>query len=915
MRLPTGTVTFLFTDIEGSTKLWEQYPEAMRQALARHDALLRETIEQQNGHVFKTIGDAFCAAFATAPEALAAALAAQRALLAGSWPGDLCLRVRIALHTGAVEHRDGDYFGPPLNRVARLLAIGHGGQVLLSQATRDLLPPDAPLTDKGSHRLKDLQQPEHVFQLVAPDLPSEFPPLRSLRNTNLPVQTTSFIGREQEIAQLKTLFPSTRLLTLTGAGGCGKTRLALQVAADVLEEYPDGVWLVELAALSEGSLVPQSVASALGLREEPGRSLTETITEFARSKTLLLLLDNCEHLVADCAHLADTLLRACPNLRIVATSRQPLNIPGEMVWRVPSLGQPDPHTLPLAEKDLAAVLLDYDAVRLFVERARAHRSDFALTRQNGPAVAAVCHRLDGIPLALELAAARVRALSVEQMEARLSDRFRLLTGGSRTALPRQQTLRALIDWSYDLLTQQERTLLHRLSVFAGGATLEACEQVCSGGEVEEWEVLDLLTSLVDKSLVVYEEREGTARYRLLETIREYARQKLAEAEEAKGVQAKHRDYFLSVAEEAKQKLRGPEQAEWLERLENEHDNLRAALDYCQQQAEGTEAGLRLAGALQEFWWTHGHLSEGRERLAQVLERTTGSEPSKAWACALYAAGVLARMQGDYTTARLFLEQSLALQRELDNKLDIACSLSELGTVAKVQGDYAAARALQEESLALRRELGDKVGIAVSLGNLGNVKKGHVNSTAVRSFQEQSLALRRELGDKVGMAMSLNNLGNVARDQGDSAMARLLYEESLAIARELGDKRSIAISLINLGPLLCDQGDYLAARKSLAECLILCRELGERYVTPYALEAFAALAHAQQQPERAIRLSGAAQALRDAIGAPLPPNEHAEYDRIQADLRATLGEDGYQAGLNVGRALSLEQAIAYALEEE
>ncbi|HZO91340.1 MAG TPA: tetratricopeptide repeat protein [Chthonomonadaceae bacterium] len=916
MTLPTGTVTFLFTDIEGSTKLWEEHPEAMRQALAHHDALLQTAVESHNGHVFKTVGDAFCAAFAIAPDALAAALSAQRALTTEAWPAGLSLRVRMALHTGNAEEQNGDYFGPPLNRVARLLAIGHGGQVLLSQATRDLLPGDAPLTDKGSHRLKDLQQPEHVFQLAAPDLPSAFPPLRSLRNTNLPIQSTSFIGREREMAQLKELLASTRLLTLTGTGGCGKTRLALQVAAEVVEDYPDGVWLVELAALSDPSLVVQTVAAVLGLREEPGRSLTETLTDYLQSKSLLLLLDNCEHLVEACARLADTLLRSCPQLKILATSRETLNVASETTYRVPSLLQPDPDALPLAEKDMAAVLLDYDAVRLFVERARSHRSDFALTRQNGPAVAQVCHRLDGIPLALELAAARIRVLTAAQIASRLDDRFRLLIGGSRTALPRQQTLRATLDWSYDLLSEQERLLLGRLSVFAGGWTLEAAERVCAGEGIQEWEVLDLLTSLVDKSLAVFEEQEDQAegRYRLLETIRQYGLKRLAEREEEAQLRVRHRDFFLALAEEAKEKLKGPEQAEWLERLEIEHDNLRAALDYCQEQEEGTEAGLSLAGALQRFWEARGYLSEGRERLVQALERAADSEPSKARAYALNGAGVLALRQGDYVAARSFHEQSLALRRELGNKQGIAASLGNLGIVAHIQGDYIAARAFFEESLAIARELGNTQGIANSLIWLGNIAHQQGDYAVARTLYEESLAIARELGDKQSIAFSLVNLGIVARVQGNYTAARTLYEESLGIQRELGDKGGIATSLVNLGPLLCKQGDYLAARRFLAECLTICHQLGEKRTTAYTLQAFAELAHAQHQPERAVRLSGAAQALREAIGAPLPPSERAEHDRIQADLRAALGEDGYQADLEAGRSLLLEQAIAYALTE-
>ena len=501
LNLPTGTVTFLFTDIEGSTRLWEQHPEGMRLALARHDTLLRQAIEANEGIVFKTIGDAFCAAFATAPNALSAALAAQCALHTEPWTEGLVLRVRMALHTGAAELRDNDYFGQPLNRTARLLAIGHGGQALVSAATqeltRDMLPPTVTLSEVGEHRLRGLSRPETVFQLIHPDLPAEFPPLKSLDNpqlsNNLPQQVTSFIGREKEIEAVKSLLDTTRLLTLTGSGGCGKTRLALQVAAELLENYPDGAWFVELASLSDPVLVLQNVAQALGVREEAGKLLLQSLTAALKGKGLLLVLDNCEHLLAACAQLVDTLLRASPGVRVLASSREGLGIAGETLYRIPSLSLPD-----LKQRATPASLTTYEAVRLFVERAMAALPAFAVTNQSAPALDQLCVRLDGIPLAIELAAARVRSLSVEDINSRLDHRFRLLTGGSRTALPRQQTLKALIDWSYDLLSDQEKTLLARLSVFAGGWTLAAAEKVYSGARVEDWEVLDLVSSLVDR---------------------------------------------------------------------------------------------------------------------------------------------------------------------------------------------------------------------------------------------------------------------------------------------------------------------------------------------------------------------------------------------------------------------------------
>ncbi len=482
--LPTGTVTFLFTDIEGSSARWEKHEAAMSPALARHDALLRESFAAHGGHAFKTVGDAFCAVFATAPDAVAAALLAQQKLVAEPWDAALGgVRVRMAVHTGAAEMREADYFGPPLNRVARLLSIGHGGQALLSQPTfelvRDHLPAGADLRDLDLHRLKDLQRPEHVYQLLHPALPADFPKLKSLDplTNNLPIQATSFVGREKEIKEVKALLAKTRLLTLTGSGGAGKTRLSLQVAADLVEGEGDGVWLAEFAPLSDPGLVPQTVAQALGVREEPGRPITQTLVDFLKPKSLLLVLDNCEHVLDAAAQLCDAILRACPNVRIIASSREGLNIAGETTYRIPSLTVPD-----LRQTATPESLSQYEAVRLFIERAQAAQPAFSVTNANAPAVAQICHRLDGIPYAIELAAAKVRALSAEQISARLDDRFRLLTGGSRTALPRQQTLRAMIDWSYDLLSPEEQTLLRRLSVFAGGWTLEAAEAVCADPE-------------------------------------------------------------------------------------------------------------------------------------------------------------------------------------------------------------------------------------------------------------------------------------------------------------------------------------------------------------------------------------------------------------------------------------------------
>ncbi len=941
MNLPTGSLTFCFTDIEGSTQLWEQYPDAMRIALARHDALLRQAIEAHHGHVFKTMGDAFYAVFADAVQALEAALAAQRTLHAEAWEGITPLRVRIALHTGPAEAQAGDYLGITLNRAARLLAIGHGGQILLSRATATLipaLPEGGDLRDLGLHRLKDLQEPEQVFQAIVSDLPADFPPLRSLnpQRHNLPVQMTSFVGREEEIAELKRRLVDARLLTLTGPGGIGKTRLALQAAADALETYPDGIWLVELAPLADAALLPQAVAPVLKVEEEPERSLLQTLGRQLQGKRLLLILDNCEHLIEACANLADALLRLCPDMTILATSRERLGIAGEAAYPVPTLALPDRSHLPPA-----STLAKYAAIGLFVERAAAVVPAFAVTPVNAPALAQVCQRLDGIPLAIELAAARVRALSVEQIATRLDDRFRLLTGGSRTALPRQQTLRALIDWSYDLLNAEEQLLFGRLSVFQGGWTLEAVEAVCgfentpprppdSGGSQDRlatgspqlWgdggalyqDVLDLLTSLVDKSLVVVEERDGQARYRLLDTLRQYAREKLTATGQEAEVRTRHRDFYLALVEQARPAMLGPDETHWLNTLEVEHDNLRAALQWSLEEPGSAEPALLLGRTLWRLWHVRGYISEGRQHLTAILQRDGAQERTPLRANLLNGAGILAWTQGHYATSRACYEEALSIHRERGDRHGIAIALGNLGIVAFEQGDYESARAYQMESLKLDQETGDKRGMAASLNSLGIIAKAQGHYEEARDYHTRSLALRQEMGDPGGIAASLTNLADVTLAQGDLAAARDHCEQALRLDRERSDTTGIAADLNLLGALAKAEGDYAAAYAAHAESLRLLHGLSDKRNLAITLHFLAELAQTQNRLERAAILYGVTEALRESIGAPLTPNDRKEYDTVIQALRTAMDEAAFKAAWAKGRTLPLEQAVSYALED-
>jgi predicted ATPase/DNA-binding SARP family transcriptional activator/uncharacterized protein HemY len=904
------------------------------------------------------------------------------------------------------------------------------------------------------HRLRNTVGP------IPPETASPFvgPPRR------MPVPLTPLIGREGEITSVRERLGHIRLVTLTGTGGVGKTRLAIAVAEASLSDYPDGAWFADLAALTEGTQIAPTVASLFGVREDAGKPLSITLRTVLETKTLLLVLDNCEHLLAEAAVFAQGLLSACPRLRILATSREPLGVPGEQVYRVPSLPVPAPSDQSSIEKDQASLLLDYAAVRLFVASAGLARADFRLTSHNAGAVAAICLRLDGIPLAIELAAARVRAMSVEQINERLEDRFALLTrrnGQSvSAALSRHQTLRALVDWSHDLLSEPEQVLLSRLSVFAGGWTLEAAEAVVGG----QWSVvgegkaptsptpntqhptpsptptttLDLLSSLVDKSLVLADladEANATMRYRMLETVREYARERLVERSERQRIQARHRDYFLRLAEETRPKLHGSEQAYGLSVLAADHDNFRQALAFSLEEGANIEPGLRLGAALQRFWGTRGYVSEGRERLMALLSHPEAQARTGARADALRGAGGLVAMQGEYTSARSLYEESLSIYRELGDRNGIAHCLGSLGNATREQGDYASAyalyeeslaiyrnvqdrsgiayclgnlgdaayeqgdyptaRSLYEEALALRRELGDRNGIAYGLGNLGIVAflqgdyatarslyeesltifqelgdKGGIatflnnQANAARhqgdfvfaaSLYEKSLALRRELGDKNGIAASLNSQGNAARDQGDYVSARSLYEESLAIFRELGDKSGIAYSLSCQGDLAYDLGDYASARSLYEESLALfqqlgdrnalagifqglghvareqedypsarslytqalemCRELNDKNRIAYCLEAFATLASREGEGERSVRLGGAAAALRDLLGFPLPPVTRASLDALFLAERASLGEAAFTEAWEAGHAMTWEQAAAYAVEEE
>ncbi len=877
--LPTGTVTFLFTDIESSTRLWQQHPEAMKGALVRHHALLQQAIESNGGYVFQIVGDAFCAAFHTASGGVAAALAAQRALTAEPWDEAGPIRVRMALHTGtadarAGEHKSGEYVsGLTLSHAARLLAVAYGGQILVSTATQELVHDDLPLQvelrDLGRHRLRDLAGAEHVFQVVAPDLPDAFPTLKSFGAiaNNLPRQLTTFIGREREIAEAKRLLAEAHLLTATGPGGSGKTRLALKIAAAVLDEYPDGVWLLEFAPLADPAIVPQVLATTLGVREEAGRPLPATLIDHLRAKRVLLLFDNCEHLIDACAQLAEALLRACPDVKILASSREPLGLAGEVVFRVPPLSLPDPRRLPAFER-----FTDYEAIRLFVDRAAAVKRDFTLTDANAAAVAQTCQRLDGIPLAIELAAARVRTLSVHEITTHLDERFRLVAGGSRTALPRHQTLRGLIDWSYGLLSEAERALLRRLSVFVGGWTLGAAEAVCADDGVDRYDVVDLLGRLMDKSLILMDDQGSNTRYRQLETIRQYGLEKLAETAEGELVHDRHRDFYLGFAEDAEQRLQGAEQADWLTRYEADHDNLRAALRRSLDHREVDKA-LRLAGGLWVFWDIHGYVSEGREWLDETLAKASELSVSvltpastRARAKTLDGAARMTVRQSNFLKSCELLTQSLALWRKLDDRTGIAEALNNLATNHISMGDLTRAQPFVEEGLALFRELADKRGVAHALNNLADIAKAEGNEARAKDLIEESVPLFRDIQDKRGLAHALNNLGGMLALHGEYGGAETSYRESLQLAEELDDKHAIATALRSLGDVAHHQGKGAEARNFYEQSIAGFRKLNDRACLARSLIGFALASHDRGDHDCARSLGDEAVTLLRETGA-------------------------------------------------
>ncbi|MCC6500149.1 MAG: adenylate/guanylate cyclase domain-containing protein [Anaerolineales bacterium] len=903
--LPTGTVTFLFTDIEGSTTLWENFPEAMKSALAKHDSILREAVETNHGQIFKATGDGFHAVFTTAIDGINAAIASQRALQTPEFlkNSGVSLRARMGLHTGEAELRDGDYFGQTLNRAARIMSAGHGGQILVSeivaQVASEHLSADVSLLDLGEHYLKGIAQAEKIYQAAAPDLQKDFPPLNSIptAKTNLPQRLTSFIGRERELKEAsEKISPSpdgrgvrgegAKLLTLIGPGGTGKTRLSIQIGAEQLGNFKHGVWLVELAPISNPALIIPAIASVFEVREVQNIPLVQLVVDYLRAKEALLILDNCEHLVEASARVANQLLQECPHLKIIASSREALGVDGETVYRVPSLK-------------------DDEATRLFVERATKAEPRFHLTDENASFVTQICSRLDGIPLAIELAAARVKLLTPEQIAARLDDRFKLLTGGVRTALPRQQTLRALIDWSYHLLNETEQRALRGLSVFSGGWTLEAAEAV-----VRSDEALDGLAGLVNKSLVIVEEQEGKSRYRFLETIRQYAMEKLVESGEAIATRDRHLDFMLGVTQFSPTRLFGTETIELLNEIESEHDNMRAALEWAT--SNHPVKALHLAFGLGGFWVVRDYNNEARVWCNAILEKTqslSGFDAERGW---LYSVlGWVSITLGEQKKGLEYLEQAITLSSRANDPRGVARAYGMTALPSMFMGDYSRALSAAEKAVSIAREHGFIAELSFALSISAQVEfmsRGNLPSAKDYIFEAAELA--RKAGFRWASSFMDIGMGHTAAMMGDMETARAAFKHSADTATQLGNKRIVYSSQSEFAHILRRRGELDEPLATYRDLLPKWNDLGHRAAVAHELECIAFILIRKEEPERAATLLGAAEAIRKEIDSVMAPNEQEEYGNEIATLREMLGDE-FEKRRSAGMKLTIDEAIELA----
>jgi predicted ATPase/class 3 adenylate cyclase len=908
----TGTLTFLATDIQGSTELWEKHRATMASALARHDGLLEAAIGGHGGRIFKNVGDGLFAAFEAAPPAVAAALAAQRSLLAAEWPTPDPIRVRMALHSGQAEPRGGDYFGPPVNRVARILAAGHGGQVLLSQATErlaaDSLPEGAALHDLGKRALKDLTEPERIFQLVTADLPGEFPALKTLdaRPHNLPALTTPLVGREQEIAEVRALIHDrgVRLVTLLGSGGTGKTRLALQVAAEVIDDYKDGVWHVNLAPVQDPAILPATILQVLGVQPEGDELALATLEAHLKHRELLLVLDNFEQIV-EAAPVVAGLLHAAAQLNVLVTSQAALRVQGEHEYPVAPLPLPHPD-----EDDLDRLVRN-EAVALFVQRARSVQPSFTLNGENAAAVGTLTRHLDGLPLAIELAAARIKLFSPAAMLARLERQFEFLTSSDRDRPDRHRTLRAALDWSYGLLAEDERKVFQRMSVFDGGFTLEAAEAVLTTPE-EGLDVPVVLESLIDKSLLrAIQKSDGESRFERLRTIRAYATEKLEQSGKAERWRRRHAEHFAGLAERVDfSRSFDPQSRLVLGRLEHDAENLRAAMEWALGRCEAHLA-VRLSHALPALWFTGGHLEEGVRWVERILA-CPGLDDSLDRAKALNLHGRLDQIRGDNSPAVVArFEESLALFGEAGHRPGMARALMNLGNVRSRAGAYGEARQLFEKSLEIYREIGDVFGISGALMNLGDAWWNEGDRERAAGFFEQARDHGRRSGGEVTFAFAGQYLGAMRLEAGDPNGAEAFFLECQAVFQRMGARPGQAWSHHSLARVAETRGDLGRARELYGQALEAHREVAYAVGMAESLVGIAGLEAAEGRFEHAARLVGAAEALRKGSMISRSPLDRAARTRVVERCVEGLGEEAFERERAMGRALPQAEMLALA----
>jgi predicted ATPase/class 3 adenylate cyclase len=910
-ELPTGTVTFLFTDLESSTRLWEQHPAAMKAALARHDETLRAAVASAGGSVVKTTGDGVHAVFGTARDAVVAAWTAQRRLDEERWVGTGPLRARMGIHTGEAECREGDYFGPALNRAARLMAAAQGGQVVVSHATEELLhdalPEGLEMVDLGEHRLRDLSRPERVFQLVGAGLETQFAPLRSLEAfpSNLPPQLTSFVGRVDDLDEVAAALDSTRVVTLTGVGGVGKTRLALQVAAEVLPRYREGAWLIELGPVGEPDAVVEVLASTLGIQQHPGRTLAESVVETLRAQQLLLVVDNCEHVLDASAALVDSVLRACPQVAVLATSREALDVAGERAKRVRSLAVPGPGELD------PAVLAVNDAVRLFVDRARDVRAGFALDASTATAVAQICARLDGIPLAIELAAARVASLQPTDIAARLDERFRLLTGGRRTAVERHHTLRATVDWSYELLSQAEQTTFDRLGVFSGGFTLEAAERVIAGDGLDAEAVLDLLEGLVARSMVNLDESVAATRYELLETMRQYARERL-EVGDADAWRRRHAHYYAQLAEECGLAMHGPEEMAARARLTLDLDNLRSAVTWSLDSARPGDiaSALGIIAALAPEADAHHQIGVGTWAL-RAAPRADEASPGQR-AAVLSAAAMFATATGDAEQGRRLANAALRDGPPIESPWPYL-TYAALSVADANEGSLELA---YQRLCNARRELEgspiDPFNRAALTVLVTAWAAGLGHFPTARAEAEAGLALSTQSRSPSNLAVANAMVGWAFLDE-DPPRALAALEESIRLIRAGANDAIYAMALSLAAIARVRDGATSEAMRELREALTHCTDRGLVPMTATTLAFYIEVLTQVGHPEAGAVLAGV---IQDGPFKALvsPAATGRDRNEILSDIKANLGPDAFAASYERGTQLSQDEAIAYALNE-